>query len=102
MTVGTQASVSGISSSLTGNALALRELADDILQQWSYLNKLGLAGLQALGFSAADAQAVLDNVNRMVTPIQVYKGTVQAQGTGGTGAILFNFEDSLTPLWGGQ
>jgi len=32
----------------------------------------------------------------------VYKATVQSQGTGGTGAILFNFEDALTILTAGQ
>ena len=101
MTVGTQTNVATVNANLTQDSIDLRDLANRILQRWSYLNKLGLSGLQGLGFTAGDAQAVLDNINHMVVPAQVYKGTVQAQGTGGTGAVLFNFEDYLTPLTGG-
>jgi len=102
MSVGNPASAGNINGSLTQLALNLRELMADILQQQAFCNKLGTAGLQAIGFSAADATTVLDDVNHMATVAQVYKGTVQQGGTGGTGAILFNFEDFLTHLWGGQ
>lgn len=102
MAIGAQTNQGNINQTLTVLAVALREQADQILHQWAYINKLGLSGLQGLGFTAGDAQSVLDAVNHMATIAQVYKGTVQQGGTGGTGAILFNFEDSLTPLWGGQ
>jgi hypothetical protein len=95
MSIGSQTSTGNVNSSLTQLALNLRGVTAEILQQWAYLNKLGLAGLQALGFTAADAQAVLDAVNHMATVAQVYRGTA-TQGS------LFNFEDSLTSLWAGQ
>jgi hypothetical protein len=95
MTVGQPASETGINGTLTTLALQLRELADDILEQWAYLNKLGTGGLQNLGFSPADAQAALDAVDHMQTVAAVYKGTA-TQGT------AFNFEDALTILWAGQ
>jgi hypothetical protein len=102
MAVGSTTSLAAVNADLTNCAVQMRNLAALILERWAYYNKLGLAGLEALGFSAADAQAVLDNFNHMVTSMQVYKGTVQAGGSVGTGAVMFNFEDYLTPLWAGQ
>lgn len=101
MAVGNQPNQGNVNQDLTQLAQAWRDLATLTLQKWAYYNKLGLSGLEAIGFSATDAQAVLDNIDHMVTPAQVWNGTVQAQGTGGTGAILFNFGDYETPLWGG-
>jgi hypothetical protein len=95
MTVGTQTNVSSVNQNLSQDARDLRDLANRILARQAYMNKLGTAGLQGIGFSAADAQAVLDHVNHMVTPMQVYKGTA-------TQAATFNFEDSLTDLWSGM
>jgi hypothetical protein len=94
MAVGNQPNQGNINNTLTENAIALRELANDIIQTQQYNTKLGLAGLQALGFAGPDAQAVLDDSNHMATVAQVYKGTA-------TQAALFNFEDSLTHLWAG-
>lgn len=102
MSVGNQANAGNVNNTLTSLALAMREHASDVLEFWAWANKEGLAGLEAIGFSAADAQAVLDNVNHMATPMQVYKGTVQAGGSGGVGAVAFDYEDYLTPLWAGQ
>jgi hypothetical protein len=102
MTVGSQTNQGNVNSDLTQLAVAWRDLATLTLQKWAFYNKLGVAGLEALGFLAADAQAVLDNINHLATPAQVFTGTVQAQGTGGTGAVLFNFQDATTPLWGGS
>lgn len=102
MSVGSQPSQGNINQTLTQLALSLRDLANGMLQQQAYLTKLGLAGLEGLGFTAGDAQQVLTDVNYMAAVAGCYKGTVQQGGTGGTGAILFNFEDALTPLWGGS
>jgi hypothetical protein len=102
MTVGAQATQAQVDSFLSATALELRNMATKILQQQAFLNKLGITGLGVAGYTAADAQTVLDNVNHMATVMGVYKGTVQQGGTGGTGATLFNFEDYLTPLWAGQ
>jgi len=101
MAIGQPPNLIGINQTLTGLAINLRNEANTILAQQAYLTGLGLAGLQGLGFTATDAQAVLDAINHMATVMGVYKGTVQQGGTGGTGASLFNFENSLTPLWGG-
>ena len=95
MTTGTQTNRASVDASLTQLALNLRDGANSILQQQAYLNKLGLTGLQGLGYTAGDAQAVLDDVNHMATVAQVYKGTA-TQGS------LFSFEDSLVHLWSGQ
>lgn len=102
MSVGNQATQAQINATLTNLSVGLRELASDVLQAQAYYNKLGLTGLQGLGFTTQDAQAVLDNINHMATVAGCYKGTVQQGGSGGAGAILFNFEDYLTPLWAGQ
>jgi hypothetical protein len=95
MSVGAQTNQGNVNQNLTDLATEWRDLTTRTLQKWAYLNKLGVPGLQALGFTAGDAQAVLDSVNHLATPAQVYRGTA-------TQASLFNFEDSLTPLWGGQ
>ena len=102
MSVGNQSSQGNVNQSLTQLSLAMRELMADVLQQQAYLTKLGSSGLQGLGFTSGDATAVLDDINHMATVAGCYKGTVQQGGTGGTGAILFNFEDFLTHLWAGE
>ena len=95
MATGQQSTQAGVNGSLTSLALRLRDVSAGILQQQSYFNKLGLAGLEALGFTASDAQSVLDDINHMATCAQVYRGTA-------TQTPAFNFEDSLTHLWAGQ
>ncbi len=101
MAVGAQTTQNQVNGVLTQLAVRKRDLADDILYQQAFLVKLGLAGLQGLGFTAGEAQAVLDDIDHMATPEQVYKGAVQAGGTGGTGAVMFDYEDYLTHLWAG-
>ena len=102
MSVGNQTSQGAVNNALTQLALSMRELMADVAQQQAYLTKLGTTGLQELGFTSGDATTVLDDINHMATIAGCYKGTVQQGGTGGTGAILFNFEDFLTHLWGGS
>ena len=102
MTVGAQGNQAQVNQTLTQLAIQWRNLAQQTLQQGQYLNKEGLTGLEAMGFSPTDAAAVLTLVDYMMTCAGCYKGTVQQGGSGGTGAILFNFEDALTPLWAGQ
>lgn len=105
MSVGSQPNEGNINQTLTQLAQAWRDLAVSTEQQWAYLNKLGLTGLEALGFGStpnpanngavSDAQAILDDIDHLVIPAQVYRGT-------GTQASAFNFEDFLTHLWAGQ
>lgn len=117
MAVGNQATVQQVDNVLSNLAFQLRELMHQVHDQWAFLNKLGLTGLENLGGTGAgfgsaanpanpgsvsDAQYVLNLINYMATVQGCYAGTVQQGGSGGTGAVLFNFEDALTPLWAGQ
>jgi hypothetical protein len=61
----------------------------------AYVSGLGTAGLIAIGFSSPDATTLLTQANYMLSLSQIYQGTLQQGGTGGTGAILFNFENAL-------
>ena len=102
MSVGAQTSQGAVNQELSELAREWRDLAARTLRRQAEYNKLTATGLQGLGFSSADAATVLDDINHMATCAGCYKGTVQQGGSGGTGAILFNFEDFLTHLWGGQ
>ena len=95
MTVGSQGNEAQVNQNLTSLALQWRNLAAVTLQQGLYLNEQGLTGLEAMGFTTADAQTVLNLIDYMTTCAQVYKG-LAAQATD------FNFENALIPLWAGQ
>jgi len=102
MAVGDQTSQGAVNATLTQLARDWRDLADRTLQRQAEYVKLGASGLQGMGFTPADATTALDDINHMATLAGCYKGTVQQGGSGGTGAILFNFQDFLTHLWAGQ
>lgn len=93
MAIGSIPTQAQLNAQLSSVALGLRTNADQVLHIWSYANDLGLAGLEALGFGPADAQAFLNSVNYMATIAQIYKGTA-VQDT------LFNFEDALAQVTG--
>lgn len=94
MTVGSQTNQGNVNQNLTVLALQWRDLATGTLEQADFLNKLGQGGLESLGFTAQDAAEVLTLIDYMGTCAGVYKGTA-TQGS------EFDFEDALTPLWGG-
>jgi hypothetical protein len=72
----------------------------------------GLAYLESIGYSGtanpdnpggvSNAALALSMISYLNTNAGVYFGTVQQGGTGGTGAILFNFGQELSQVWGGQ
>lgn len=95
MSVGTQPNQGNINQTLTQLALAIRDLANQMVDQRAYLNKLGTTGLEAVGFSAQDAATVLTMIDYMGTVADLYHGTA-------TQATEFDFEDALTPLWAGS
>jgi hypothetical protein len=110
MAVGNQATVASVNNILTSLSVQLETLSEEVTKQSGFLNKLGTSGLNnlggaGLGFSLAanpvnnggvsDAQAVLDDINHMLTIIQLYKGLITQGST-------FNFADFLTHLWAGQ
>lgn len=116
MPVGNQASVQQVSNVLTNLAIQWRELTQTTIQQWSFINKLGLTGLENLGgtgagFSSAanpanpggvsDAQYVLTLIDYLATCAQVFQGT-QGQAVAGQTAADFNFQDATTVLWAGE
>ena len=78
-----------------------RDNCQAITNYAEYVNQAGLAGLEALGYAAADAQLILSFASYLSTISGVFSGTVQQGGNGGTGAILFNFGTALAPLYGG-
>ena len=93
MAIGSIVTQAQLNAQLANVATGLRTTAQQILLLWSYANNLGLAGLEATGFGAADAQAYLDAVNHLATVAQVYQGTA-TQGS------LFNFQNSLASVTG--
>jgi hypothetical protein len=99
MAVGSQGNPGNINGQLTQHALALRDVCNNIRNFQTYVVSLGTTGLQALGFSAADAQAVLTQASYLNTVAGCYYGTVQQGGSGGTGAVQFSFDNELSSLW---
>ena len=104
MTVGNQATSAGINQSLQSYAVAVRAIMEQIkdFNTWVNGQDQGLAFIEAAGFDAADAQTVLNLIGYLNTLSGVYYGTVQAGGTGGTGAIEFDYDNALSIVWGGQ
>lgn len=114
MTVGGQTSASAVDSALTNNAIGLRNIMLGInnLNTWINGQGNGLQMLANLGYSTvptatnpggvSDAQLAQNMIGYLNTLAGVYFGTVQQGGNGGTGAILFNFNNELSQLWAGQ
>ena len=102
MSIGNQPSQAAINQWLTSNAVSMRNLMGGIQEFQMQVTALGTTGLEALGYDAADAAAVVAAVNYMANLAGCYFGTVQQGGSGGTGAILYNFNAQLAPLWAGQ
>jgi hypothetical protein len=95
MSVGQQATSAGINTQLTSLALNLRAACRAGANFQEFIVGQGLAGLEAMGFSPADAQTVLNMASYMNTVSGVYFGTV-SQGTN------FSFDNALSQLWAGQ
>jgi hypothetical protein len=99
MAVGAQPTVASLNANLTSAAQQLRNLMQSITNFTVPVQNLGTAGLTALGFSAADAATFLQLAGYLSTIAGCYYGTVQQGGTGGTGAIQFNFNNALSVTW---
>jgi len=95
MTVGNQDSVANVNAALSSLAVQLRTLMQGISDQFEFLDGLGTAGLEALGFDSADAAAVLADISYMSTLAEVYYGTA-VQTT------EYDFDTQLSALWAGQ
>lgn len=95
MAVGAAANVGAINTILAQLSVNLRNAMDAIRVQNTYISGLGTAGLEAAGFSAADAASVLQMMGYMNNVAAVYYGT-------GTQAAASNFDAALSAMWGGQ
>jgi hypothetical protein len=95
MATGDQADVGRVNTQLSSVALQLRNWATASLNFAQYVNKIGTAGLEAMGFTPADAAQVITEADYMQTIAQIYKGEA-TQGT------TFDFEDALCGLWAAQ
>lgn len=100
MAIGNQPNQQQLNSQAAQLASTWRSTAQQTLALQAYVTGIGQAGLVALGFASADATAFITAVNNMSTVAQVFQGTVQQGGTGGTGASLFNFQNALVALTG--
>lgn len=81
-------------------ALTLRNVMVQIQALQQDVTGMGTAGLEALGFTSADASSFVTACSYMNTVAGVYYGTVQQGGSGGTGASDFDFNNALTSLTG--
>jgi hypothetical protein len=109
VSAGYQLTVPGINNAIGQLAVLQRNLAIAQLRLQETIDALGgsdaaritaLQNLPAGGYSAADAADVIAKVNAMANLAGVYYGTVQQGGTGGTGAILYDFDSALASAWG--
>ena len=78
-------------------AVQLRDACRQILQEWSYVNRLGVAGLEAAPYSmdSVSAQALFDAYNYLQTVANIYYGTAAQPDP-------FDFDDALALIRGGQ
>jgi hypothetical protein len=97
MAVGIQANYGLLQQQIGQTAISLRNDCRAILNLWRWVNNpaVGQAGLVALGFSTADAANAIAQINFMATIAQIYTGTA-------TQSVTFDFDNQLSPLWGGN
>ena len=101
MSIGNQPTTAGQFNMQAANlAVQLRAVCSQILRMQAWVAQQGAAGLQNIGFSNTDAEAMLYQVGYINTVAQVYYGMVQQGGTGGAGASTFDFDNALTTLTG--
>lgn len=95
MAAGMQPTVTGINQALSSYAQQLRNLCWQISNLNLEIGQLGTAGLEAIGYGAADAATVVNMAAILNTVAAVYAGTA-------TQAAEYNFNTALAPLWAGQ
>lgn len=101
MTVGMQATTASINQALTSYSINLRNDLANIANFQEFVVGLGAAGLQAIGYSAADAASVLQYASYMATIAEIFAGTF-GQAPAGAAAAAFNFGNALAPLSAGS
>lgn len=81
-------------------AVQLRTLMAAISVFSGWVAGQGAQGLQNIGFTSTDAQAMLTQASYLSTFPLIYNGQLQQGGNGGTGAITFDFANALEALTG--
>lgn len=114
MAVGMQATKESMDQALSSLAVQARNLMQAIGNLNTTVNgqAAGLAYLESIGYSSTpdqgnpgavtDAQYAQEVISYLSQLSGVYFGTVQSGGSGGSGAILFNLNNALAPMWAGQ
>ena|SRR5215467_6712228 len=69
-----QLSTSFINTTIGNLAVNWRNSANDVIEFAQIINQEGSSGLQALGFTPADATTILNATNHLLTNAQVYFG----------------------------
>jgi|SRR5579872_5587013 len=97
MTVGSQPSSTGMDQTLTGLAVQMRNVMQQISNLSTNVNgqAQGLSFLESIGYDTADAQLAQNLISYMNTVAGVYYGTAVQ-------ATEFDFNQELSQLWGGQ
>ena len=97
MPIGYTPDLTAINTMIGDAAVGQRDAAARTQRLWSYIQKVGVAGLQAdpYNMTEADAQAWYNMANLLWTPAAVYYG-LAAQ------AEAYNFDDALAKVRGGS
>jgi hypothetical protein len=95
MAVGNQVTKAQIDQALSNYSTQLRNLMRQIFDEQTFITWLGASGLEALGYSTADAALVQNMMSYMNTFALVYYGM-------GTQGSEFNFDNALAGLWAGN
>jgi predicted Zn-dependent protease len=103
MSVGVQPNSNQLDGQMTNLANSLRKLMGQIRDLNTEINSSGqgTATLETAGYDSTDAATFLQLLAYFETISGVYYGSVQAGGTGGAGAIEFDYDSALSALWGG-
>jgi hypothetical protein len=103
MSVGNQPTSGQLDSQMTALANNLRKIMGQIRDLNTEINGsgAGTATLETAGYNSTDAATFLQLLAYFNTLSGVYYGTVQAGGTGGNGAIDFDYDNALSALWAG-
>lgn len=103
MSVGIQPNNSQLNGNITQIANSLRKLMSQIQDLNTQVNGTGqgTVNLEGYGYDAADAVTFLQLLSYLNNIAGCYYGTVQQGGSGGSGAILFDFDNALSLLWAG-
>jgi hypothetical protein len=97
MTVGSQMTSEVVDANITTFSVQLRNLMTAINNFSLNINGQanGLAYLESIGYSAADASAALTAIGYLNTPAAVYFGTATQDSD-------FDFNQELSQYWAGQ